>query len=331
MFIHSNKPKRALFVYKKVRPSLIPSLNYPSKQTPLPLNVSGYKSACIVASFGHHSGCFVGSFILSMDPATQCSTKSLIPPPGKGSEATLLLQSAFPSTHWSAILSAGDGESETSHKALNRLCQKYWYPLYVYVRRKGYHLHEAQDLTQEFFVMILKKNYLKSVKRERGRFRSFLLTSMNHFLINEWNKRRAEKRGGGRVSFFSEIVDAEQRYPIEPVCEETADKAFERSWALTLLQYAFARLKKEWREQGKMKLFEQLKSILICDVDSPSYKQTASELGTSEGAVKVAVHRMRRRLREILQDEIARTVANPTEINQEIRCFIEILSASRLL
>ena len=232
----------------------------------------------------------------------------------------------FPSTHWSAVLVAGQPGSTESHDAFSRRCEKYWYPLYAYVRRKGHPVADAQDLTQDFFLMLLEKNGIARARSERGRFRSFLLTSLNNFLINDWNRRRAEKRGGGRVAFLSDIETAENRYRLEPRHEETPEKIFEAQWALTLLQQAMAQLEAEWKPGTRKGSFERLKPLLTAEADSPSYKQVATENGMTEGAVKVAIHRLRKRLRELVCAEIAHTVEDPGEIQDEVRHFIQNLA-----
>jgi RNA polymerase sigma-70 factor (ECF subfamily) len=210
------------------------------------------------------------------------------------------------------VLTAGGAESPQAGRALEELCRAYWYPLYAYVRRRGYETHEAEDLTQEFFARLLAKNYLADVDREKGKFRSFLLASLKHFLANEWDKARAQKRGGDQMLVS---LDAETRYQREPVDEASADKLLDRAWAVALLDLVLVRLEAE----SDSKHFAALKSFLTASKDAIPYAEVADKLGTSEGAVKVAVHRLRKRYRVLLREEIAHTVATPADVDEEIR------------
>jgi RNA polymerase sigma factor (sigma-70 family) len=214
----------------------------------------------------------------------------------------------FAPTRWTVVITAGQGQS----RALEELCRIYWYPLYAYVRRRGYEAHEAEDLTQEFFARLLAKNYLADVEREKGKFRSFLLASLKHFLANEWDKARAQKRGGGQT-FVS--LDADTRYRQEPANVLSADKLLDRQWALAVLDLVLARLEAE----TDAKQFATLKPFLTAGNESIPYAEVAGKIGTNEGAVKVAVHRLRQRYRKLLREEIAHTVASPAEVDQEIR------------
>ena len=218
----------------------------------------------------------------------------------------------FAATRWTVVLAARRETSPQARVALEELCRQYWYPLYAYVRRSGYESHEAEDLTQEFFVRLLAKNYLAEVDPEKGKFRSFLLASLKHFLANEWDKARAQKRGGGRT-FVS--LDAETRYRQEPVDELTADKLLDRQWALALLEQVLGRLEAE----TDPKQFAALKPFLTAEKEAIPYANVAGQLETSEGAVKVVVHRLRQRYRKLLREEIAHTVASPAEVDEEIR------------
>jgi RNA polymerase sigma-70 factor (ECF subfamily) len=225
------------------------------------------------------------------------------------------------------VLAAGKRNSPQSAAALAALCETYWYPLYAYIRRRGYGVDEAQDLTQAFFARLLEKSDLAAAQQERGRFRSFLLTSLKHFLANAWDHGRAKKRGGGRPSLSIDFGTAEDRYGMEPSHELTAEKIFERRWALVLLENVLARLHEESVQAGKSGIFDRLKVFLTGEKPAGSYDQLASELEISAGAMKVAVHRLRRRYRELLRAEIWQTVADPEEIEQEIRdLFIAISS-----
>ncbi len=238
----------------------------------------------------------------------------------------VLRRPVFVTTHWSVVLSAREKGSSASRQALETLCRSYWYPLYVYVRRQGYPAEEAQDLTQEFFSRLLAKDYLKSVDREKGRFRSFLLVALKRFLINEWEKARAQKRGGGQAALSLDTSVAEDRYRIEPADEMTADRVYERRWALTLLDQTMARLRAEFEQAGKRDEFDHLKIFLTAGRGDVSYRQLAEDLAMGEGALRVAVHRMRRRFRELFRDEIAQTVASQDEIEEEVRHLMSVLA-----
>ena len=233
----------------------------------------------------------------------------------------------FTPTHWSVVLAAA-GHSNSTHArdALEKLCRNYWLPIYAFVRRQGHSPHDAQDLTQEFFTRLLERNYLAGVDREKGRFRSFLLASLKHFLANEWDKAKAQKRGGDRVLISIDAASAENSVHLEPADVLTAEKIFERRWALSLLEQVLRRLREEYTRDGKEQQFEQLKSTLTEASRSVSYAEIATRLGTTEGAVKVAVHRLRQRYRELLRAEIADTVADPREIDDEIRNLFAALA-----
>lgn len=235
--------------------------------------------------------------------------------------------SHFVLTRWSVVVTAGRCESTHARDALEQLCRAYWQPIYAFVRRQGHSPADAQDLTQEFFARLLEKNYLQNVDPAKGRFRSFLLASVKHFLANEWDKARAQKRGGERVLLSINSASAETAYAIEPVEQLTPDKIFERRWALTLLAEVMAQLRAEYRSEGKTELFEQLKSTLTGERRSVAYAEIAVRLHSSEGAVKVAVYRLRRRYRELLRSEIAQTVASPEEVEEEIRALFAALQA----
>ena len=218
-------------------------------------------------------------------------------------------------------------DSPQAHQALETLCRNYWYPLYAYVRRQGHSAHDAQDLTQAFFARLLEKNYLADVQREKGRFRSFLLASLKHFLANEWDREQALKRGGGKRLIALDEDSAESRYKLEPKDEVSADKIYERRWALTLLDQVLAKLRGEFERDDKLEQFETLKQYLSAGRTSVSYAQAADKLGMNEGAIKVAVHRLRKRYRELLRAEIAQTVATASEVEAEIRYLFAALSA----
>jgi RNA polymerase sigma factor (sigma-70 family) len=233
----------------------------------------------------------------------------------------------FATTRWSLVLAAGQRGSPQSSDALATLCVNYWYPLYAYVRRLGHDADEAQDFTQAYFARLLEKNDLAAADPGRGRFRAFLLTSLKHFLANEWDRARAEKRGGGRSVLSIDFGTAEERYRAEPSHDLTPEKIFERRWALVLLENVLARLHDESAQAGKADSFDRLKGFLTGEQAAVTYGKLAVELNTSEGAVKVAIHRLRRRYRELLRAEIEETVADSDEIDQEIRDLFSALGS----
>jgi RNA polymerase sigma-70 factor (ECF subfamily) len=228
-------------------------------------------------------------------------------------------QDRFRTTHWSLIAAAREGESTEARAALAELCEAYWYPLYAFIRRQGYTMEDARDLTQGFFARLLEKDYLADVDREKGKFRSFLLASCKNFLANEHDRANALKRGGGLAIRSLDSGTAESRYNAEPSHDMTAEKLFERRWALLLLQHVFARLRQEHERAGKLTLFEQLKPFLAGDGPALPYAQAAEQLRLSTGAFKVAVHRLRGRYRELVHEEIAKTVDDPSLVEAEIR------------
>lgn len=254
---------------------------------------------------------------------------------GAGGPGNLPAGGAFVTTHWSVVLAAGRAsDTSRARDALARLCQTYWNPLYAYARRLGHSPHDAQDLTQEFFARLLAKNFLAGADESRGRFRSYLLASYKHFLANEWDKARAQKRGGGQVPIPIDVASAETAYQpggfpinsVEPADPATADKAFERRWALTLLDQVLRRLRSEYESSGRTQLFDQLKPTLTEASRSVKYAEIAVCLGTTEGAVKVAVHRLRQQYRELLRAEIAETVSGPEEVEDELRNLFQALA-----
>lgn len=224
------------------------------------------------------------------------------------------------------VVAAGRRSSPASKAALADLCQRYWYPLYVYVRRRVADLDEARDLTQDFFARLLEKNTLALADPQRGRFRSFLLTALKHFLINEWEKNRAQKRGGGRKVLAIDFDAKDQQWALEPAHAWTPERLYERQWALTLLDEVLAKLRREFQIAGKTRLFEQLKSFLVGDSAKTSHADAAERLGMTEGAVKVAAHRLRKRYRELLRHEVAQTVSDDKEVEDEIRALFRSLA-----
>jgi RNA polymerase sigma-70 factor (ECF subfamily) len=223
----------------------------------------------------------------------------------------------FETTQWSIVLAAGRGASGDAREALAALCERYWYPVYAFVRGRGHGADEAEDLTQAFFAKLLEKRYVRDADPERGRFRSFLLAAVTHFLSNERDRETALKRGGGRAVVSLDAENAEGRYRLEPSHDMTPERVFRRRWALTLLERAVVRLREEAERAGQAERFERLKACLTGD--AVPHAEVAAALGMSEGAVKVAVHRLRRRYRELLRAEIADTVANPAAVDDELR------------
>ncbi len=225
------------------------------------------------------------------------------------------------------VLLAGQTQAPQADAALESLCRTYWNPLYAYVRRQGHNPHDAQDLTQEFFARLLGKKYLALATRERGRFRSFLLKSLKHFLINEWARGQSQKRGGGREIFSLDDEAAERSYLLQPAADQLAPEIlYDKLWAMTLLERAIERLGGEYASKGRRELFDQLKPLLLVEGGGESYRKAAGVLGLSEGAVKVAVHRLRQRFREAVRAEIAQTVATPAEVDAELRCLMAAMS-----
>ena len=233
---------------------------------------------------------------------------------------------AFSTTYWSVVLTAGNDSLAGAANALEQLCRKYWYPIYAFVRRRGSDSHEAEDLTQAFFAHLLEKETLKQVDREKGKFRSFLLASLTNFLNNEWHKKRTLKRGGQNQIISLDETVAEDRYFHEPVESVTPEKLFERRWALTLLEQVLARLKQEYTTEGKAELFAKLEPCLTEKATTGLHFEWASALRMNEGAVRVALHRMRRRYGELLRHEIAHTVANSAEVEDEIHHLFAVIS-----
>ena len=255
--------------------------------------------------------------VSTSDPAAAAGTT------GQGDRAPR--SPVFVTTHWSVVLTAGGGDSAGARDALSKLCQTYWYPLYAYVRRRNFSPSDAEDLTQEFFARFLEQRWVADADREKGRFRTFLLSAMNHFLANEWHKARAQKRGGGVPLLPLEFDTAETRYSHEPADSVTPEQHFERRWALALLEAVTSRLRAEYEREGKGELFAALHPCLVGDRTTQPYEELARKLGISEGTVKSAVHRLRQRYRQLLRDEIAQTVATPTEVDEELRHLVAVL------
>jgi RNA polymerase sigma-70 factor (ECF subfamily) len=233
---------------------------------------------------------------------------------------------SFTTTHWSVVLNAGDPSSPQAAEALNALCQTYWYPLYAYLRREGRKPETAADLTQGFFARLLRLGSLAQVRREKGKFRSFLLASLKHFVRDEHVRADAMMRGGGMPLVSLDDTTGEDRYQREPVSDLDPEKLYERRWAMTLLAQAKARLKAEYAGAGKAELYDRLNVLESPEPNNPLYAEVAAELGRAEGTVKSDVSRMRHRYRQLVRAEVANTVADPAEVDDEIRYLIRVIS-----
>jgi RNA polymerase sigma factor (sigma-70 family) len=231
---------------------------------------------------------------------------------------------AFTTTQWSVVLDA-QGESPSAQKALEKLCRTYWWPLYGFIRREGYSPEEAQDLTQGFFAMLLERRDFDAVRQEKGRLRSYLLASLKNFLAKTHRRAMTIKRGEGRPLVPLEELLARERADAEPTDTLSADRIYERRWALTLLEQVLARLEEEYQVAGNSVLFEQLEQMLSGEPDRPSQAKIAQALNMKENAVKQAFHRLRQRYRLLLREEIAQTVVAPSEVEDELRHFIAVL------
>jgi RNA polymerase sigma-70 factor (ECF subfamily) len=232
----------------------------------------------------------------------------------------------FTTTHWSVVLAAGQGESPAAQRALEKLCRTYWYPLYAYVRRLGSTPEDAQDLTQGFFARVLERNDLGRVDRQKGKFRAFLVASLKHYLSDQRDRDRAAKRGGQHTILSLDAQSAEERYRLEPADATSPDKLFDRRWALTTLDEAVCRLRKEYQDTGKGGLFEQLQGFLSGALEASTYGEAASRLGMTESTLKSYVHRLRQRNREILREVIGDTVASREQIDEELQDLFAALA-----
>ena len=233
---------------------------------------------------------------------------------------------AFQTTSWSLVAAAASAPTADSRAALARLCEIYWSPVYAFIRRRGYDRDEAQDLSQAFFALLLEKGYVGDADRQRGKFRTFLQTAIKHYLANEWDRAHALKRGGYQTPLSIERMEVETWYAPEATELRTPETAFQRRWALALLEHTMARLREEYAAAKQGIRFEKLSLFLNGDTHGVSYETLAAELGVSPGAIRVAVHRLRRRFRESLRNEIAATVCGPDEIDEEIRFLISTLN-----
>lgn len=230
---------------------------------------------------------------------------------------------AFAPTRWSVVIAAGRGRESEARRALEQLCTAYWYPLYAFVRRAGHGAHDAQDLTQEFFARLLARNDLAAVDRARGKFRSFLLASLKHFLANEWDRANAQKRGGGQAVLSLDAATAEERYALEPADTVSADQLYDRRWAMTMLERSLGRVREECAADGSLRLFDEIKGTLTGD--ATPHAQIAERLGMTEGAVSVAIHRLRKRCRVALRALIAETVNSDADVDDEMTALLGAL------
>ena len=225
----------------------------------------------------------------------------------------------FATTRWTVVVAAGRRITPDAEQALEELCKTYWYPLYAYVRRHGHTREDAEDLTQGFFARLLEKNYLEGLDSQKGKFRAFLLAALKHFLANEWDRAHRQKRGGTATVLSLDWRHAETRYQIEPADELSPDKLYDRTWAVALLERVITRLRDESIAEGKSNLFEQLRPFLMVGKIAIPYPQAASALGMGEGAVRVAVHRLRYRYRELLREEIGQTLSDRAQVEEEMQ------------
>ena len=241
------------------------------------------------------------------------------------SDIEALRKQVFGTTHWSIVLATRGTDAPQATLALDKLCGIYWYPLYAYLRRSGHSEHDAQDLTQGFFAQLLERGSIQKADRQKGKFRSFLLASLNYYVADKRDHDRANKRGGGCTIFSLNAEDAESRYRLEPADERDPEKIFEHRWAMTLLDQVLVRLAQEFAESGKHDLFERLRPFLVEGTETKTYAESGREAGMSEGAFKKAVHRMRRRYHELFRDEIANTVSAAEEVEEELRRLCAVL------
>jgi RNA polymerase sigma factor (sigma-70 family) len=232
----------------------------------------------------------------------------------------------FATTHWTVVLTAGRRSTPQSDRALEELCRAYWFPLYAYVRRRGHSKEDAEDLTQAFFARFLQKNYLEGLSAERGRFRAFLLASLKHFLANEWDRSQRQKRGGHVPHLSLDWQTADTQFQVADPAEPSPDQAFDREWAVALLGKVIERLAAECEADGRSRQFAALKDFLTAGKGELSHANAAQALGLSAGAMRVAVHRLRKRYRQLLRDEIAQTLADPAQVDGEMRALFGAFS-----
>lgn len=276
---------------------------------------------------GPDSGAQPGPYSNAADP-TSSPLKDLITSAAKQRDTSSEPQGeqSFRTTHWSQVLAAGDQDSTRGQEALARLCHTYWLPVYAFVRRHGQAPEQAKDLTQDFFATFLEKNSVARAVRERGRFRCFLMAAVENFLRNAHNRSKAQKRGRGRPMVSLDEHDAEACYLAEPADELDPARHFELRWALTVLERVMQRLRQEYLQQGRADLLDALLTHLWGDAESIPYSELAARFGLSEGNIKITAHRLRQRYRALLREEIAQTVAQPAEIDDEIRYLMRVVS-----
>jgi RNA polymerase sigma factor (sigma-70 family) len=231
----------------------------------------------------------------------------------------------FHTTHWSVVLAAHADDPARARDALEQLCTVYWYPLYAFLRRRGHQPADAEDLVQGFIEHLLERQFFQAADPDKGRFRSYLLASLNHFLADSADRAERQKRGAGKIFISLDAVVAERRYALEPADPCDPEQLFERRWALTLLDTVLQRLETEAAESGRADLFRQIKGVLLGDRSVAPYAELAPQLGLSEAALTMTVHRLRRRYRELVREEIAHTVSSPVEIDEEMRHLFQVL------
>jgi len=232
----------------------------------------------------------------------------------------------FTTTHWSVVLTAGQSSTSLATEALEKLCRTYWYPLYVYLRRRGYAVEDSQDLTQGFLLQLLERQSFARADPAKGKFRSFLLAGLNYFLADQHDHATAQKRGGGRTILSFDAQTAEERYRLEPVDDFSPDKAFDRQWALTILRQVLTRLEQEFREKDKGELFQHLQRFLVAGTESEPYADVALALGMTTEAFKKAVQRLRQRYYQLFREEIAQTLADPAGVEDELRHLCAVMA-----
>lgn len=230
----------------------------------------------------------------------------------------------FPATHWSVVLAARKPDDRQAAQAMETLCRAYWLPIYSYIRRAGQSPDDAQDLTQAFFARVIEKNYVHQADRERGRFRSFLLGALKHFLADDWDRQQARKRGGGCTWLSLDDAEAETRYQLEATGDLSPDRTYDRRWALALMEQAMRRLEEEYATWGRREVFRALRPLMAGGRDA-GFAQIATQIDLTEGAVKMTVQRMRRRFRELLRDEVRQTVASDDDAGDELRLLLQLL------